>query len=373
MRSLHTAPSGPRAFALGLFGFFVGCAAQDGPANPPKDAAAADAVDVAAPPDAPPPDAAAGDAAEERADVASTDAPDSADALDAADAPDAADAADGPEAAACDALPAGPLTATRLFDGLSGALDLTFDRRGNAVLAAGAVVAVDAMGARTTRVAGGAGAAYQLRFATTGDLLLGNAANVQRVSTAGAVEFAALGVEAYGLAVDDADRFWFVNYSAGTVSRSTLVGASSAVIRDVPRPIYLAFGATPDTLFVGSGTGAGPAALYRVRLRAEPGGAVTADPAQRVASLDRGVTGLAVDVCGNVYVAQADAGQLVRVAPDTGAVTALVTGLVGIRGGAFGAGAGFDDRALYVVNERASAVYSIPVGVRGVALAAPRP
>lgn len=142
------------------------------------------------------------------------------------------------------------------------------------------------------------------------------------------------------------------------------------VAKVTPRsPIYLAFSASGGALFVGSGTAVGPSSLYRVPLTRGVDGAVIASAAVLVAALPQGISGLALDACDNAYVAQVSPGRLVRVGAG-GATTTLVTGVPGLRGGAFGAGAGFDERTLYLVNDD-DGIYAVTVGVTGARVTRP--
>jgi sugar lactone lactonase YvrE len=320
----------------------------------------------------------------------------------------------------CARPPTLPVTALRLFDGVADSFDLAMDGAG--ALAVGTRDAVDRVtvgGARTSLLSALRGDVTVLRYSPTGELLLGLLSRddagaalwslVQAPAAGGSVMPRVSGLRSVGgLALDPSGGLWIADTEAGTVLRVPPGGTAPRVmVRDVVAPTHLTFNRDGSALFIATRS----RTVYRVAVTypavpadagadagadvadAEPSDLVTATDSADVVAEDsdlppcRGqtedgvstgcglpsaggfepITGLAMDVCGYLYVATE--GMVIwRIPPAEGPFQRFVTG-VQPRGLAFGQGPGFSPTALYTLSADTGAVYTADVGIPGV----PRP
>lgn len=325
--------------------------------------------DIVAPEDVPVKDAATLDAALE-------DTPAPMDAVSVEDRPMAPTDVDF-----CAMVPASRVPAMPVFAVEAGARDLAFDGRGAVALSAGPRVNLVARGGSATPLVTDAmGEVTALRYTASGQLVFAASA----LNDAGAVVGSLYVLEAGsmtpstrwsptgrvdGLAVNPDGSVWYSDRTANTVYRLSLSdpAAPDAVVRGVPAPRSLAFDATGRVLYVGGSSG-----LYRVNLDGNDGGI---GAAQQVFTGTDTITGLAVDTCGNLWVADE------RPAPansrllrwDGAQLSVIYESAEGVRAIAFGQGGGYDDRVLYFVQAGAGALRSVGVVARGVLRPAPTP
>ena len=172
-----------------------------------------------------------------------------------------------------------------------------------------------------------------------------------------------------GLAVNPDGSVWYSDRTANTVYRLSLGDPAmpTALVTGVPAPRSLAFDATGRVLYVGGSNG-----VYRVNLDGDDGGI---GGARAVFTGTDTITGLAVDLCGNLWVANE------RPAPSTSRLlrwdgaqlSVIYESADGVRAIAFGQGGGYDDRVLYFIQATAGAVRAVGVVARGVVRPAPMP
>ncbi|MBI5515878.1 MAG: hypothetical protein HY909_19005 [Deltaproteobacteria bacterium] len=317
----------------------------------------------------------------------------------------------------CARPPVAPVTAVRLAEGVTDSLDLAFDGAGSlAVGSRGAVDLVSPAGGRTSLLSSLGGDVTVLRFTASGELLLGLQARddagtpvwslVQAPAAGGSVMPRVSGLRSVGgLALDPSGGLWVADTEAGTVLRVP-PGATTprVMVRDVVAPTHLTFNRDASALFIATRS----RTVYRVAVTyptppadagagdvpdAEPsdlgpaGDAAVDVPSDGDLPPCRGqtedgvttgcglpsaggfepITGLAMDVCGYLYVATE--GMVIwRIPPAEGPFQRFVTG-VQPRGLAFGQGPGFVSTALYTLSAETGAVFTADVGIPGV----PRP
>jgi sugar lactone lactonase YvrE len=148
------------------------------------------------------------------------------------------------------------------------------------------------------------------------------------------------------------------------VFRVAFDGTITKLVQDIPSPTGLAV--TPDgsQLFIGS-NGAATAGVFSIALDS------TGQPVGQPLLYAQGVRidgGIAFDQCGNLYAGSIARSSIVRISwggARTDAIADVPAGTQFLpRGVAFGAGTGFDDTTLYIVDE-SGAVYTLMVGVHG--------
>ncbi len=295
-----------------------------------------------------------------------------------------------PDAGRCASLPRGPLPAMTVYDRLPDATYLAFDGAGQvAVASLRDVISIGAMGARSLLFTALPGNVTALRFTAAGELVMAlvpatmdgtlgggapgeGAIYVAPSGDAGAPSYRAAAARPGGLAVDSEGAVWFSDTARNRVFRMTARAGDGGVdvapmITDVTAPTWLAFDQTGRTLYVASSAMGG--SLLRVVLSRTVLGDLMPSDAVGLARDLGGVSGLAVDACDNVYVADETAGRVVRLAEPWTDVAALVTDAPGARSLAFGQGGTFDADTLFFVSS--GAVRAASVGAPGVALPVP--
>lgn len=279
----------------------------------------------------------------------------------------------------CAMVPTGRVPAMPVFNVESGARDLAFDGRGNVALTAGNRINLAARGGTSTPLVMDATAEVTaLRFTRSGQLVyatsgLSDAGTVQGAlwvlepggATPASMRWSPTG-RVDGLAVNPDGTAWYSDRTANTVYRFAVGDPSmpEAVVRGVAAPRALAFDATGRVLYVG-----GSAGVFRVNLDGDDGGVGTPIPVFAVT--DATITGLAVDTCGNLWVANERpspvTSQLMRW--DGTQLSVIYESADGVRALAFGQGGDYDDRVIYFLQPVAGAMRAVGVVARGV----PRP
>lgn len=298
----------------------------------------------------------------------------------------------------CAMVPMAEVTSTRLSDGVMGGHDLTLDGLGRIVIGVtGQVVVLDpgdgGMGTTTPLVTGLGGEVRALRF--TGNNLLVTAVellpdggdpdgNISVANALGGVgeirvdHVARLG----GVAVDRDNGVWFSNTAAGRVFRFVpqAIGAAdsgvdagesatpTSLVTDVTAPTLLAFSANTsegNDLFVADSLGA----LRRATVT-RPLGLLTVSPSEAVVGGLGHISGLAIDTCGNAYVAD-DSRNLINRVSRTGTITRLVSDVMQPRGLAFGQGGRFGRSTLLTISAVDGSLHAIETVAEGVGLPSP--
>lgn len=253
------------------------------------------------------------------------------------------------------------------------------------------VLGIGAMGARSLRFAGLAGNVTALRYLTSGELVFavtpamaggsldGGVPGEGAIFTAasgdgGAPQLRVTAGRVGGIAVDGEGAVWFSDTPRNRVFRLTFrtgdAGGGvdvSPMISDVMAPTALAFDASGRVLYVASTAMGG--SLYRVGLSRTVLGDLMPSDATGVLRGLGSVSGLAVDQCGNAYIADETAGRIVRASEPWTASTTLVTDVPGVRALAFGQGGTFDGDTLFFLS--GGSVRAASVRARGVPLPVP--
>jgi DNA-binding beta-propeller fold protein YncE len=154
----------------------------------------------------------------------------------------------------------------------------------------------------------------------------------------------------------------FVPTFGGEVMRINVATGRSAVFARVEGRLRgVAFSPDFGTLYVSNSSGF-PGSIHSIKLRADG----TAEPAQLLArGMGDGPGGLAVDICGNVYVADYTGGPVRRVTP-AGRVEVVAVLNAPASAVAFGSGKhGWDERTLYTASSDREGSFEIRLGVRG--------
>lgn len=318
-------------------------------------------------------------------DVAERDAVD----LDAAlrDVPDAVVTVDRPlpvdaplpptDVDVCAMVPTSRVPAMPVFSVETGARDLAFDGQGNVAVAIGPrILRVARGGSSMPLVTDAMGEVTALRYTRLGQVVFaasgltdggavtggiyvlepGGMGPMQRWTPTGRVD---------GMAVNPDGSVWYSDRTAGTIHRFSVSDPAmpDVVVRGVPAPRALTFDATGRVLYAGGRDG-----VYRVNLDGDDGGVGSA---QLMFTGTDTVTGLALDVCGNLWIADERpsplASRLWRW--DGTQLVVVYESADGVRAIAFGQGGDYDDRVIYFIQSAASAVRAVGVVARGV----PRP
>lgn len=309
--------------------------------------------------------------------------------VDVTDAPVVTDVTD---ASVCASLPRDPVAAMPVYDRLPDATDFAFDGAGElSVASLRDVLGIGAMGARSLRFTGLAGNVTALRYLASGELALA----VSPTMTGGALDGGVPGEGAIftaatgdggapqlrvtagrvgGLAVDADGAVWFSDTPRNRVFRLTFRAGDagggvdvSPMISDVTAPTALAFDASGRVLYVASTAMSG--SLYRVGLSRTVLGDLMPSDAQGVLRDLGSVSGLAIDQCGNVYVADETGGRVLRASEPWASTTTIVRDVAGVRALAFGQGGTFDADTLFFLS--GGAVRAASVRARGVPLPVP--
>lgn len=294
-----------------------------------------------------------------------------------------ADTGPGIEGPACEMTPTGEVPSRVVLDDLTGARDFTFDGRGGVAISLGATVILrrDRDTLPVTMVMSGEVTA--LRYTRNFGLVLATEVRTDAGTSSGAIYQLLPGEtvptlrqgslrSAGGLAIGPDDSIWFTDTEANTVFRMagdsmTDAGAARAVVTDVMRPTQLLLDAMGRYLFV-----AQPSLNKVVRLDLNAGDAGAVGAATDFVVGLGGVSGLAQDECGNVYVADSDLNRVYRAPLDSSrAVSRAVSGVVRPRTVMFGVGAPFGPREIYSLSATDGTLRAANLIARGIPLPVP--
>lgn len=281
----------------------------------------------------------------------------------------------------CAMVPRDRVPAMPVFAIESGARDLAFDGRGGVALTAMSRINLVANGGSATPLLADAmGEVTALRYTASGQLVFAASSLTDAGSVSGGIYVVEPGSMSAttrwsptgrvdGLAVNPDGSVWYSDRTANTVYRLSLGDPAmpEALVTGVPAPRSLAFDATGRVLYVGGSNG-----VYRVNLDGDDGGI---GGARAVFTGTDTITGLAVDLCGNLWVAdERPAPATSRLLRWDGAqLSVIYESADGVRAIAFGQGGGYDDRVLYFIQATAGAVRAVGVVARGVVRPAPMP
>ncbi len=250
--------------------------------------------------------------------------PDAANGIDAAAPPDAAppDAAPPQNCAALTATPA-----VTLLPGFVGTEDITFDDAGNVIESDQTnIYKTTRAGARTTFVPNLPFRAG-MRMTRTGKLIV----NDELTGTLWRIDPNATRTPLMtglmypnGMELGNDGHVYFTDQSAGKVYRvDPETGAHTTMTTSVPEPNGLTFNATYDKLYIGSFGGTEDAAIYQLEVGA---GGTPGALTKYATGVGSGLhDGMAVDACGNLYVADYGDSKVYRITP-AGQVAPLLGG-----------------------------------------------
>ncbi len=359
--------------------------------RPPRDAARDTSADVRSDlgggdvPDAGPMDSGGMDSGPEDSGIPSDDVTDAGGGDDASDGGGGGDGAVTP-GDNCDMAPTSAVPGMRVTDGLSTARDFTFDGSG-AVVAAIANTVVRAQGSsRETVVTTDQGDVAFVRYTRRGGLVVAvnSAADAGAASggvyvirpgettlTARATSLTRVG----GVAVAPDDTVWFTDTPASRLYRLDLSGTDAAAVVETTPPLMspslLAFNESGSRLFVARSN---VPTVYEVDLSGTDGGAAYAQ--RTCASGLLGISGMATDACGNVYVADViteGLGRIYRIAGSCDSTSIRFAESSAMRGLAFGPGGTFGPRELYTLLPADGSMLGHAAVVRGVPNPVPTP
>jgi streptogramin lyase len=302
--------------------------------------------------------------------VATPDAPAIPDAPAAPDAPlpDAAppDATPLPDAAAfdCDNIPPLP-AAFNVYTGFSNSEDFAFDDEGNLVSTASNNLTKQPKSGASQLFVPNIGSTAGTRYLPSGELVIASVSegSLLRVSPSGGVQTVLSGL-AYpnGVEVGD-DGYAYVAENNGSRVRriNPETGAFEIIATGLDNPNGVSFSPDYKKLYVGS-FGAG--VVYVIKRN---GDGTWSAPAifGSVSAASGGYDGLAVDVCGNVYVTVFVDGTVWRFGPAGGDAELVASlGTTWIPNLHWGVGiGGWDADKLYVIERGGGRVYELLVGV----------
>ncbi|MGK4003153.1 SMP-30/gluconolactonase/LRE family protein [Sorangium sp. So ce1036] len=273
----------------------------------------------------------------------------------------------------CAVLPAGPIEPVRVTDVFSGSEDFAFDGQGHLVARQGPnLIRFDATG-RTSNFASLRERVLGLRYRPDGTLVaaLPDMGAVVQISTAGVVSDYVEGLTApNGLSPDAEGNVWATETAADRVIRLGPDGAVSVIASGAPavsQPDGVLFDPARRVVFY---TNAAAGEIRRIDAAA-PGAA----PALVTTVAGAELAGLALDVCGHLYVVDGKGATLYRVRLDRGGAAAEEPELfasfpTAVSNAQFGAGPGFDAKALYVGGAPGS-IYAVTAGIAGAQVPTP--
>ena len=271
----------------------------------------------------------------------------------------------------CENLPVGPIAPTvALDDVFNGSEDFAFDGKGNiAAKIDNTIVLSDAQG-QTTVLANNVDAAFGLRYRPDGFLVvaLPNLGDLIEVAPDGTVTDLLTNLAGpNGLYADFDGNVWMTEFQGGNVSRINPGGSVDIIVSNVEAPNGVVFDSTREILFY---TEYSNGRIFRVDV--SPGGTPT--PIQ-VTQIVSGLDGLAMDVCGNLYVVGQQNNRLYRIQLDAigdavGDAEELASFTANVANAQFGSGPGFDPATIYVTGTPGT-VYGVAVGVAGAPVPTP--
>ncbi len=268
--------------------------------------------------------------------------------------------------AGCGSLPPAPIGFTVFTSGQTGSEDLAFDGKGRVALRRNAALELVSAAPSASPLVATLASSYGMRFLADGRLLvaLPGSGKIVQVTDAGVVTDWATALSGPNGVYPDVDgTVWVTEFNGNRVvrfpadggTRQTVVTSAQAsapngIVRDA---------AKNDLFFTNYSAGT------VLRLDLDTAGTAAAFETIAGTALD----GMAMDVCGNLYVVDQGLGRLYRIRRDAtgakvGSAELLATLPLNVANPQFGRGAGFQPESLYLSGSPGT-VYVVPVGVAG--------
>jgi gluconolactonase len=170
-----------------------------------------------------------------------------------------------------------------------------------------------------------------------------------------------------GLEVDLNGFVYVTEQDSGRVRRVDPATGEFTVLADkLNNPNGISFSPDYSLLYIGS-YGGGTIHALAVDADGKPGELTLLVDLERHAGSESSLDGMGVDICGNIYVCQYEAGVVWRVSPDGIQIEKLAdpdtSWIPNLQWGS-GAG-GWDPHTLYVTDIRDDVLYEVPIGVPG--------
>ncbi len=287
------------------------------------------------------------------------------------------------EGPACEMAPVTAVTSRVLISDLTGARDFTFDGRGGVAISLGATVVLrrDRDTLPVTMVM--SGEVVALRYTRSHGLFLATEVRTDASTASGAIYQLMPGetiptlrqgslMSAGGLAVGADDSVWFSDTAANTIFRMPADAdagvAARAVVTDVMAPTQLLLDAMGRYLFVAQSR---DNKVVRVDINTD--GGTIGGATDFVVGLG-GISGLAQDECGNVFVADNQLNRVYRAPLDSSLmVRRIVNDVLGPRSLMFGVGSPYGPREIYSLSSTDGTLRAANVIARGIPLPVPAP
>jgi sugar lactone lactonase YvrE len=286
----------------------------------------------------------------------------------------------------CERLLTSTTTATTVYGGLMGATYVTLDGTGKMFIASQRdVIRIDEVEARSTTYTSLPGNVTALRVAqgrlvlalvpTTATGMLPMGMPGQGAIYAGVTDGTtapvqrAVAVRPGDMVVDASGATWFADTGRDRVFRIASRSGSSTVdvipmITDVTAPVAMAFDASGRTLYVASSALSG--SLYSITLVETVLGDFMPSEARLILRDLGTITGIATDVCDNVYIADSTGNRIVRTSAPWGTPFVITQDVANVRSLVFGQGGRFETQRLFFVTT--VGVQAVNAGVDGVPL-----
>ncbi len=283
-------------------------------------------------------------------------------------------------ATTCEMAPITAVTSRVVLTDLTGARDFAFDGRGGIAISLGATVVLRRDRDTLPVTMAMSGEVVALRYTRTHGLFLAVEVRADAGTARGAIYQLQPGAtiptlrvgslqSAGGLAIGADDSVWFSDTAANTIYRMPADGTASAVVTDVMAPTQLLLDVMGRYLFVAQSR---DNKVVRVNLGAGDAGVVSG-AADFVVGLG-GISGLAQDECGNVFVADNQLNRVYRAPLDSSLmVRRLINDVIAPRTLMFGVGTVCGAREIFTLSASDGTLRAAFVGALGVALPVPAP
>jgi hypothetical protein len=276
----------------------------------------------------------------------------------------------GPEESIdCEAIPQGPFQLQKL-SGPMASEDLAFDSQGNVIGSNDQAIFKSPYQGQPTLWVPNMQFRAGLRFLPNGHLIVcnNNKGELIRIDEEG-VQHVVLSGLSYpnGIVIDMQGWIYFTEHDNNQVRRvHPYTGEWTILTEEISSPNGLAFSRDYRTLYIGGFSGVGTVYAMSISETGTPGKLISWATNVGSGWLD----GMAVDACGNVYVADYGATIIYRISPDGQTKTQLITA-EGTEGAylpnmQWGTGIdGWDPLSLYIPDGWNKGVFEIYIGVPG--------